>query len=72
MPVTVVCDCASTFELKDEFAGALVQCPTCGSTRRAGPAHTPEDLVVHVPRRGVILDRFGRPLVARRAMVGLR
>ena len=37
MSVTVVCDCQSTFELKDEFAGKLVQCPHCGATRRAGP-----------------------------------
>jgi hypothetical protein len=43
MSVTVVCDCQSTFELKDEFAGTLVQCPNCGTTRRAGPAPRPAD-----------------------------
>jgi hypothetical protein len=43
MSVTVVCDCQSTFELKDEFAGTVVQCPNCGATRRAGPAPRPPD-----------------------------
>jgi hypothetical protein len=36
MAVTVVCECSRTFELKDEFAGALVTCPQCGATSRAG------------------------------------
>jgi hypothetical protein len=36
MAVTVVCECSRTFELKDEFAGALVKCPQCGATTRAG------------------------------------
>ena len=36
MPVTVVCECQGTFELKDEFAGTLVQCPTAAP--RCAPA----------------------------------
>jgi hypothetical protein len=36
MAVTVVCTCSKTFELKDEFAGTMVKCPSCGATSRAG------------------------------------
>ena len=36
MSVVVVCECRSRFELKDEFAGTLVECPNCGRTMVAG------------------------------------
>ena len=35
MPVVVTCQCSTTFELKDEFAGRLVKCPKCGTENRA-------------------------------------
>lgn len=35
MAVQVVCKCGETYSLKDEFAGTLVTCPTCGATSRA-------------------------------------
>jgi hypothetical protein len=74
MSVTVVCDCQSTFELKDEFAGTLVQCPNCGSTRRAGPAPRPADEVfdrdlflmrqeIAVSERYVVTGEDGTPLL---------
>jgi uncharacterized protein YxjI len=36
MSVTVVCECTNTFSLKDEYAGLMVKCPSCGSAVRAG------------------------------------
>src|SRR5688572_404336 len=74
MSVTVVCDCQSTFELKDEFAGTLVQCPNCGTTRRAGPAPRPADAAfdrdmflmrqeIAVSERYVVSDDQGNPLL---------
>jgi uncharacterized protein YxjI len=36
MSVTVVCECTNTFSLKDEYAGRMVKCPSCGATVRAG------------------------------------
>src|SRR4051812_7712204 len=29
MPFTAACACGATFNLKDEYAGKLLQCPTC-------------------------------------------
>ena len=35
MPVLVACECGHSYDLKDEFAGKLVTCPTCGRPARA-------------------------------------
>jgi uncharacterized protein YxjI len=35
MAVAVTCQCNTTYELKDEFAGRLVKCPNCGTENRA-------------------------------------
>lgn len=42
MPVPVTCDCGTSYDLKDEFAGKLVKCPHCGRPARApsAPART--------------------------------
>src|SRR2546426_813352 len=37
--VRVQCQCGTSYELKDEFAGRLVKCPQCGRENRA-PATT--------------------------------
>lgn len=41
MPVAAVCACGARFELKDEYAGQVLACPTCGqpvqATVHAGP-----------------------------------
>ena len=37
MSVRVQCQCGTTYELKDEFAGRLVKCPQCGRENRAPP-----------------------------------
>ncbi|HEY3280101.1 MAG TPA: hypothetical protein VGJ83_06275 [Gemmatimonadales bacterium] len=34
MSVRVSCQCGTTYELKDEFAGKLVKCPQCGRENR--------------------------------------
>ena len=34
MAIALTCQCNTTFELKDEFAGKLVQCPKCGAENR--------------------------------------
>ena len=34
MAISVTCQCKATYELKDEFAGKLVQCPQCGTENR--------------------------------------
>jgi uncharacterized protein YxjI len=36
MSVTVTCECTNTFSLKDEYAGRMVKCPSCGAAVRAG------------------------------------
>src|SRR5688500_973811 len=36
MAVTAACGCGQTYELRDEFAGKLMQCPSCGGQVRAG------------------------------------
>lgn len=46
MPIGVVCGCGSSYRLKDEYAGQLLRCPTCGATLRveeagAAPAGDP-------------------------------
>ena len=42
MPVSVTCECGTSYDLKDEFAGKLVKCPHCGRPARApsAPART--------------------------------
>lgn len=35
MSVRVSCQCGTSYELKDEFAGRLVKCPQCGRENRA-------------------------------------
>jgi uncharacterized protein YxjI len=35
MSVLVTCECGTSYDLKDEFAGKLVQCPHCGRPARA-------------------------------------
>ncbi|HEY7194868.1 MAG TPA: hypothetical protein VH439_14095 [Gemmatimonadales bacterium] len=35
MAVLVTCDCGTSYDLKDEFAGKLVKCPHCGRPARA-------------------------------------
>src|SRR5262245_56021669 len=34
MAIALTCQCSTTYELKDEFAGKLVQCPNCGTENR--------------------------------------
>jgi len=41
MPVLVTCECGTSYDLKDEFAGKLVKCPNCGRPARAPSAATP-------------------------------
>jgi uncharacterized protein YxjI len=41
MPVLVTCECGTSYDLKDEFAGKLVKCPNCGRPARAPSATTP-------------------------------
>ncbi|MGH7521950.1 MAG: hypothetical protein ACREMI_11790 [Gemmatimonadales bacterium] len=38
MPVPVSCECGTSYNLKDEFAGKLVKCPNCGRPARAPAA----------------------------------
>ncbi len=40
MPVLVQCECGTSYDLKDEFAGKLVKCPSCGRPARAPSAAT--------------------------------
>jgi len=35
MAVLVTCECGTSYDLKDEFAGKLVKCPNCGRPARA-------------------------------------
>jgi len=35
MAVVMTCECGSSYDLKDEFAGKLVKCPHCGRPARA-------------------------------------
>lgn len=38
MPVLVTCECGTSYDLKDEFAGKLIKCPQCGRPARAPSA----------------------------------
>lgn len=44
MSVRVQCQCGTSYELKDEFAGRLVRCPQCGRENRAPAAGAPAPL----------------------------
>jgi uncharacterized protein YxjI len=58
MSVTVTCECTNTFALKDEFAGRMVKCPSCGAALRAGTTEfTPESHADPVFGRDVFLLR---------------
>src|SRR5688500_14827730 len=37
MAILATCSCGQSYDLKDEYAGALMQCPTCGNQFNAGP-----------------------------------
>lgn len=41
MSVRVTCQCGTSFELKDEFAGKLVKCPQCGRDNRVPSGGVP-------------------------------
>jgi uncharacterized protein YxjI len=41
MSVRVTCQCGTSYELKDEFAGKLVTCPQCGRENRVPGAGVP-------------------------------
>lgn len=41
MAVIATCGCGQSYELKDEYAGKLMQCPSCGGQVRAGEASGP-------------------------------
>jgi uncharacterized protein YxjI len=58
MSVTVTCECTNTFSLKDEYAGRVVKCPSCGASVRAGDTtFTPESQADPVFGRDVFLLR---------------
>jgi len=58
MSVAVTCQCNTTFELKDEFAGTMVKCPKCGTANRApGERFTPKSQADPVFDRDVFLLR---------------
>ena len=78
MSVVVVCECRSRFELKDEFAGAVVECPNCGRTMTAGgaaPATAVTDpifggdlyllaqKILRINESYVVADESGNPLL---------
>jgi uncharacterized protein YxjI len=58
--VRVTCQCGTSYELKDEFAGRLVKCPQCGRENRvpgAAPATTVQPQADPVFDRDVFLLR---------------
>jgi uncharacterized protein YxjI len=58
MSVSVTCECTNTFSLKDEYAGRMVKCPSCGSAVRAGTTEfTPESQADPIFGRDVFLLR---------------
>src|SRR5204862_2087944 len=54
VPVRVTCQCGTSYELKDEFAGRLVKCPQCGRDNRV-PALPPAGVVK--PQADPVFDR---------------
>jgi uncharacterized protein YxjI len=58
MPVSVTCECSNTFSLKDEYAGRMVKCPSCGAAVRAGTTEfTPASQADPIFGRDVFLLR---------------
>ena len=45
MSVIATCGCGQSYELKDEFAGKLMQCPSCGGQVRAGDVPAPPPIL---------------------------
>ena len=41
MAILATCTCGQTYDLKDEYAGQLMQCPQCGSQFQAGSGAPP-------------------------------
>ena len=54
MAVRVICQCGTSYELKDEFAGKLVKCPQCGRENRV-PGPVPAAAVA--PQADPVFDR---------------
>lgn len=54
MAVRVTCQCGTSYDLKDEFAGKLVKCPQCGRENRV-PALAPSAAVK--PQADAVFDR---------------
>lgn len=54
MAVRVTCQCGTSYELKDEFAGRLVKCPQCGRENRVA-ALAPSAAVK--PQADAVFDR---------------
>src|SRR5438046_7200485 len=52
--VRVLCQCGTSYELKDEFAGRLVKCPQCGRENRV-PGVVPATAVK--PQADPVFDR---------------
>src|SRR5204862_7352779 len=52
--VRVTCQCGTSYELKDEFAGRLVKCPQCGRDNRV-PGVVPAEAVK--PQADPVFDR---------------
>ena len=58
MAIALTCQCNNTYELKDEFAGKLVQCPSCGTENRVPTTVlTPKSQADPVYDRDVFLMR---------------
>lgn len=58
MSVSVTCECSNTFALKDEYAGRMVKCPSCGAAARAGTTEfTPESQADPIFGRDIFLLR---------------
>ena len=57
MTVAVTCKCDTTYELKDEFAGKMVKCPSCGTVSRAPAKLTPQSQADPAFDRDVFLLR---------------
>lgn len=47
MPVLVRCTCGSEYNLKDEYAGKLVQCPRCGQNLLVPSSEEEEEIPLH-------------------------